>query len=137
MNINDSAQLLSETAQQITWVYTQDLDGTCQFYAESLGLEQVLDQGACRIFRSTGDSFIGICNVRPGREMNPNGVVISFVTNDVDGWYQRLLARGVTFDAPPELSNAFNVYSCFARDPNGYRIEFQRFVDPKWPVKKI
>lgn len=30
--------------QGITWVYTEDLDGTCRFYGETLGLTEVHDQ---------------------------------------------------------------------------------------------
>jgi hypothetical protein len=26
-----------------------------------------------------------------------------------------------------------NIYHCFLRDPNGYLIEIQRFLDPAWP----
>lgn len=121
-------------AQQVTWVYTDDLAGTARFYSETLALQQVLDQGACRIFRTGDSSFLGVCQVRPGREVEPRGVVITLVTDDVDGWYARLDGLGVPVDAPPRRSEAFNVYAFFARDPNGYRIEFQRFLDPAWPT---
>lgn len=122
--------------QQVTWVYTGDLDGTCAFYAGALALAQVLDQGTCRIFRAAPDAFIGVCRARPGREVQPAGVVITLVSDDVDGWYRRLRDAGVTLEGPPALSEAFNVYSFFARDPNGYRIEFQTFRDPAWPVPR-
>ena len=29
-------------------------------------------------------------------------------------------------------SEQFNVYCFFVLDPNGYRIEFQQFLDPAW-----
>ena len=35
-------------------------------------------------------------------------------------------------DVPPELSEKFNVYGFFLRDPNGYLLEFQTFLDPRW-----
>ena len=120
--------------QQLTWVYTDDLDGTATFYRDVLGLEQVLDQGACRIHRAGPDSFIGVCRTRPGRHCEPKGVVITFVTADVDGWYAYLSSKDVTIDSAPEHSQQFNVYCFFARDPNGYLIEFQRFMDPSWPA---
>ena len=120
--------------QSLVWVYTADLDGTCKFYADTLGLEQVLDQGGCRIFRMGPTGFIGVCFARPGRFVEPKGVVITFVSDDVDGWHAHLLAKGVTPDGPPKYSEAFNVYAFFARDPNGYLLEFQRFMDPVWPV---
>jgi predicted enzyme related to lactoylglutathione lyase len=119
--------------QQVTWVYTDDLDGTCEFYARSLGLALVLDQGSCRIYRTGADAFLGVCRSRPGRSVEPKGVVLTLVTNQVDDWYRRLSREGAPLDAPPALSEAFNVYSFFTRDPNGYRIEFQSFRDPAWP----
>jgi catechol 2,3-dioxygenase-like lactoylglutathione lyase family enzyme len=119
--------------QSVTWVYTPDIDGTCAFYADKLGLELVLDQGMCRIYRTGPTGFLGVCQKRPGREVEPKGVVITFVTDDVDGWHAHLLAQGVTPDGPPARSEAFNVYAFFARDPNGYRLEFQSFLDPAWP----
>lgn len=119
-------------AQSVTWVYTEDLDATCGFYADRLGLAQVLDQGQCRIFRMGPTGFLGVCRVRPGREVEPRGGVITFVTDDVDGWYAHLLAQGVTPEGPPAFSAQFNVYAFFVRDPNGYRLEFQSFRDPAW-----
>ncbi|MBL8699767.1 MAG: VOC family protein [Alphaproteobacteria bacterium] len=118
--------------QNVTWVYTDDLEGTCRFYAGTLGLVQVLDQGGCRIFKASASAFLGVCKVRPGRHVEPKGVVITFVTSDVDGWHRHLLARGVTPEAPPERSEKFNVYCFFAKDPNGYLLEFQTFLDPGW-----
>lgn len=119
--------------QSVTWIYTDDLDGTCRFYGTTLGLHQVLDQGGCRIFRQSASSFLGVCRVRPGRHSEPKGVVITFVTPDVDGWHRHLIAQGVTPDGVPTYSEAFNVYCFFARDPNGYLLEFQTFRDPAWP----
>lgn len=122
--------------QFITWVYTEDLPGTAAFYAEVLGLEQVLDQGACRIFRTAPDAFLGVCHARPGRYVEPKGVVLTLVGRDVDAWYEHLSNQGVTPEGPPEHSRQFNVYCFFARDPNGYLIEFQRFLDPDWPAPR-
>ncbi len=121
------------TSQSLTWVYTEDLDGTCRFYAETIGFPQVLDQGACRIFRTSPTGFLGVCQVRPGRWVEPKGTVITFVTDDVDAWHARLVARGAAPETPPARSAAFNVYAFFVRDPNGYLLEFQTFLDPAWP----
>ncbi len=124
--------------QSVTWIYTEDVDATCRFYGTTLGLEVVLDQvvaggGGCRIFRHSPTSFLGVCAVRPGRWSEPKGVVITFVTPDVDGWHRHLLAQGVTPEGAPTHSDKYNVYCFFARDPNGYLLEFQTFRDPAWP----
>lgn len=123
--------------QQVTWVYTQDLEVTAPFYEDTLGLQLILDQSACRIYRSSESSFLGLCRARPGREVEPRGIVLTLVTPDVDGWYAHLLATGVPLEGAPVRSGQFNVYSFFTRDPNGYRIEFQQFLDPAWPTATV
>ena len=119
-------------AQSVTWVYTDDLPGTSRFYAETLGLELALDQGGCHIYRTSPTGFLGVCIARPGRYVEPKGVVITIVTPDVDGWYRHLCAAGIRPEGAPEKSEKFNVYCFFAKDPNGYLLEFQTFLDPKW-----
>ncbi|MBM3545675.1 MAG: VOC family protein [Alphaproteobacteria bacterium] len=118
--------------QQITWVYTNDLPGTARFYGETIGLEQVLDQGGCRIFKTSATSFIGVCPVRPGRFVEPKGVVLTLVTDKVDEWHEMLKAKGVIILEPPTFHPSFAVYCLFAADPNGYKLEFQEFRTPAW-----
>jgi catechol 2,3-dioxygenase-like lactoylglutathione lyase family enzyme len=120
--------------QQVTFIYTRDLKTSVRFYAETLGLELVLDQGACRIFRVAGEAFLGVCT-NPARAVVPEGFTLTFVTPEVDAWHDRLAAKGVAIEGPPRETPAFRIYNFFARDPDGYRIEFQRFLDPAWPGK--
>ena len=117
--------------QQITWVYTYDLASTATFYAETLALEQVLDQGMCRVFRVGQTSFIGVCQ-RPDRDVEPKGVILTLLTPDVDGWYARLKAAGEDIVSEPSYSERSQAYAFFCRDPEGYRVEFQHFHDPRW-----
>ncbi len=118
--------------QQVTFLYVRNLEQSANFYAETLGLEQVLDQGGCRIFRVAGEAFLGICG-HPEHKTAPKGFAFTFVTPQVDAWHDRLAAKGVTIEAPPEENERFRIYNFFARDPDGYLLEFQRFLDPAWP----
>lgn len=119
--------------QNVTFIYTETLEETASWYAEVLGLEMVLDQGQCRIFQASPSGYLGICFARPGRFVEPKGVVYTFVTPDVDGWHAHLTERGADVVDTPHLSEKFNVYAFFCRDPNGYILEFQSFRDPRWP----
>ena len=121
-------------SQQVTWIYTHDLQGTARFYGETLGLEQVLDQGSCRIYKTSATSFLGVCQVRPGRFVEPKGVVITMVTKNVDEWHALLKARGVTILETPAYHSSFDVYCFCAADPNGYKLEFQAFRNPAWKM---
>jgi catechol 2,3-dioxygenase-like lactoylglutathione lyase family enzyme len=121
--------------QQVTFLYVEDLEVSARFYGELIGLEQVLDQGACRIFRVAGEGFLGLCTSR-ARAVVPEGVTVTFVTPEVDRWHDRLAAAGVAIEAPPAENARFRIYNFFARDPDGYLLEFQRFLDPAWPAAK-
>ncbi len=118
--------------QLVTFLYTPDLVTTARFYEQVLGLEMVLNQGVCRIYRVSRDGLVGFCQ-KDGVEPRPQTIILTLVTPDVDGWYERLTAQGVAFDKPPTLNPQYNIYHCFLRDPNGYLLEIQRFLDPTWP----
>lgn len=115
---------------QITFCYTPDLEATARFYEEVLGLELALDQGVCRIYRVASGAFLGFCTRADAPR--PESIILTFVTSDADEWYARLRARGVTCEQSPAYNTEFQIYHCFMRDPNGYRIEIQRFEDPRW-----
>ena len=63
----------------------------------------------------------------------PKGVILTLVSQEVDRWADYLQAHGITLEKPPTLYDRFNIYHCFLRDPNGYLIEIQQFLDPAWP----
>lgn len=115
--------------QMVSWVYTHDLEDTCRFYADMLGLTQVRDEGAARIFQISPSGFIGVCKAIGGRVVEPGGGMITVVSDDVDGWYERLEAAGASLKGKPEKVEAFGIYAFLAKDPNGYLIEFQQFLE--------
>jgi catechol 2,3-dioxygenase-like lactoylglutathione lyase family enzyme len=120
--------------QQVTFLYTADLAATADFYEKTLGLPLALDQGGCRIYGVAQNAFLGFCShSSAGRRDDTSGVVLTLVTDEVDAWYERLRARGVPFERAPAHNETYNIYHCFFRDPNGYLIEIQRFLDPAWP----
>lgn len=123
-----------EVDSQITFLYTQDLAETGRFYEQVMGLELKLDQGACRIYQVGQDAYLGFCQ-RDVSTAEPGGpgartLILTLVTPDVNGWYDYLTERGVSFEKPPGANPKFQIYHCFLRDPNGYLIEIQRFLHP-------
>jgi catechol 2,3-dioxygenase-like lactoylglutathione lyase family enzyme len=118
--------------QQVTFLYTHDLAATARFYQVILGLQLALDQGDCCIYCVSHGGYLGFCQ-REDTPKEPAGVILTFVTPEVDEWYRFLSDQGVTFDKSPALNPKYNIYHCFLRDPNGYLIEIQRFLDPSWP----
>ncbi|MBA3531099.1 MAG: VOC family protein [Ardenticatenales bacterium] len=55
-------------------------------------------------------------------------MILTLISDDVDGWYDRLRGSGAIVVRAPERNEEFGIYHFFARDPNGYRIEIQRFL---------
>jgi catechol 2,3-dioxygenase-like lactoylglutathione lyase family enzyme len=130
--------------QLVTFLRVSSLEATAAFYGGVLGLEQVLDQGACRIFRAAGDAFVGFCRPTTNLVGEPaTGVILTLVVDGrtaVDAWAERLSAldadalHGGRIDRPPAYNPAFNIYHLFLRDPDGYLVEIQAFLDPVWPA---
>jgi len=122
---------MQEFEQFVTFLYTEDLVSSSRFLADTLGLRLVLDQGRCHIFRVAPHSYLGVCE-REGPSPS-SGVIVTFVTHDVDGWHERLKAAGVPIVKAPAHNEEYSIYHMFFRDPNGYLFEVQQFFDPTWP----
>ncbi len=119
--------------QQVTFLYTRDLEKTVHFYETIMGLSLILDQGSCRIYRVSNDAFLGFC--QSDTVVNgPEGIIFTFATREVDDWYQYLSEQGIEFEKPPAHNPTYNIYHCFLRDPNGYLLEIQQFLNPAWPT---
>ena len=116
--------------QQVTFLLVSDLERSTRFYRDALGLEIALDQGDCRILRVTDTAFVGICQREGPRD--PDAVLVTFVTDDVDALHRALLAADVPCEKEPQLNTTYNVYHAFYRDPDGFLVETQRFLDPAW-----
>lgn len=120
--------------QQITFIYTDDLEKSSAFYENVLGLALWRDQGTCRIYATTPGAFIGICQMSASSKghvtsAEQHNIILTIVTDEVDIWYQTLQERGITFEKAPQINPKYKIYHCFLRDPNGYLIEIQHFLD--------
>lgn len=118
--------------QQVTFLLVADLNRSAAFYRDLLGLDVVLDQGDCLILQTAATSFIGICE-RPDRP-HPGSVIVTLVADDVDERHRQMVSAGVLCERKPQLNETYNVYHAFYRDPDGFLIEVQRFLDPRWPT---
>jgi catechol 2,3-dioxygenase-like lactoylglutathione lyase family enzyme len=116
-------------SQQITFLDTRDLRRTADFYERVLGLRLARDQGACRIYHVSGNAYLGFCE-RATAAAEPQGVVFTLVTDQVDAWCVYLKSQGVELIKAPVDNPSYRIYNAFVRDPNGYVIEIQRFWEP-------
>ncbi len=123
---------MSQVIGQITWVYTHDLERSLTFWRDALGLRIVRDAGAAVIFETVPGARIGVCTAFDGRVVQPEGSMITLLVADsdqVDEWYRQLCDLDVPSRGAPQVLKAFNIYSFFCEDPNGYVVEIQCFLD--------
>lgn len=117
---------------QITFLYTRDLEKSAQFYEGILGLPLIVDQGSCRIYHIVGrQAYFGICERNTAPEQ-PEGIIFTIVTQDVDAWYERITSNGWECEYAPRTNETYNIYHFFVKDPNGYLLEVQRFAEADW-----
>ena len=123
---------MKKFSSTITFLQTDDLDKTTEFYVKNLHCKLILDQGQCRIFETSNMTFIGFCS-HDFLNKNQNTVCLTFVCDskeDVDIWYNQLKELNVPTKAPPAENKKFRIYNFFATDPNGITIEIQFFLHP-------
>jgi len=114
--------------QTITFLKTRDLESTSHFYEEILELPLVRDQGVCRIYKTSANGYLGFCTHLEAPQAK--GIILTLVTDDVDGWYQKLGNKGVEITEAPTHNPKYQIYHFFFKDPNGYTLEIQRFDEP-------
>ena len=115
----------------ITFLYYKDLDTVVPFYRDILGLILARDQGWCKIFSINGMSYVGLVDEAVGsmRMTEEKSVLLTLVVDDVDAWYDHVRAHNVQVLGTPTLHEEIGVYCFFLKDPAGYTLEIQRFVD--------
>ena len=112
----------------ITFLGTEDLEKTSNFYINILGLSLYKDQGKCLIFSINNQSKIGFCKHMAvvHKDKSP---ILTLVTENVDKTYNKLIECGLDNLEKPKINKKFNIYHFFFKDPNGYTIEIQKFLD--------
>jgi catechol 2,3-dioxygenase-like lactoylglutathione lyase family enzyme len=118
----------------IIWLYYRDVPNAQAFYENNFGFELWVDQGLAKLYPSSPTGFIGLVDETRGlhRFSEKKAVNVSFLTDEIDAWYERLRSRGVLIKDPLEDSESIPVRAFVGYDPAGYYIEFDTFLeDPR------
>ena len=119
---------------QVTFLYYKDLTAPRKFYGEVLGLAPYFETEWVTLYRTVAATTIGLVkepDSDTGAKTKRSVVMVSLVTDDVDGWYRKLRHNpGVhvvkaLYDHPAVPIRAFEV-----EDPAGYPVEFFQWIDP-------
>lgn len=115
---------------QISFLYFDDLDAACDFFANTLGLPLVCDQGWSRIYQTSVSSYIGAVDRSRGacKATTRDGVLTSLVVVNFDEMHQRLVDKGISFDHPPHYSESLQIKSMMFIGPEGYKFEVEEFL---------
>ena len=114
----------------ITFFYYDDIHVVVPFYENVLGFEPVLDQGLARIYRIAENCYFGIVDGNRGhlKHQEKSAVLLTIVSQDVEGWHKRIKEAGVAGQSEMLRGNFCEHF--FFEDPAGYSIEIQRFHNP-------
>ena len=115
----------------IVWLYYKDVPKAQRFYEDVLGLALMVDQGFAKVYQVSPTSFIGLVDEAQGlhRASDTKPVTVSFVTEQIDEWYQYLQGKGVKIRSPLGDATRHPTRGFVALDPEGYFLEFERFLD--------
>jgi catechol 2,3-dioxygenase-like lactoylglutathione lyase family enzyme len=109
----------------------KDVKRSAAFYGKKLGLKIEIDSAPhFALVRIGPGASIGLLaarhavpkGIKPASKAQHAAIHVELSTDDLDGLYKRLKARGVAFSEPPH-DEAWE-RSAQARDPDGYTIEF-------------
>ena len=98
-----------------------------------MGFRQVVDQGWAKVYQGSRTGYIGLVDERRGmnRWSEKKAVNVSFIIDDIDGWFNTVKQRGAFPLRDTVVSDdASGRYRAFVGyDPEGYYMEFDRFRD--------
>ena len=118
---------------QITFLYYDDLVPASAFYEAVMEFEMVEDQGGAKIYRVSGNAYMGIVDEKFGyHKTHPeNALLFTLVVDDVEQSYAYLKAKGVTVLDELTPAGTSKIRRFVIQDPGGYTIEVQQFLEPE------
>jgi predicted enzyme related to lactoylglutathione lyase len=115
----------------VLWLYYQNVTVIQQFYATILGLPVAVEQSFASLYRTSPTGYLG--PVVAGRGLHPyseqKAVTISLLTDDIEGWFQRLQGAAGSQLRTPEIVTRDRYRAFVAYDPEGYYMEFNTFLN--------
>jgi len=114
----------------ITFTYYDDLEKAAEFYGEVMGFELVIDVDFAKVYRVSNGAHMGIVDGKRG-SMKPTEdkpVMLTFIVDDIEDWYEYLSSKGVDVFQPPEEAAYLKMKTLLLRDPEGYVVEILEFL---------
>lgn len=127
----NSKQKELEIKGNIVFFYYKNLKKTQDFYQDILGLNLVADYEFAKIFQISQTSYVALIDEKKGMHSTsePKTATLSFITDEIDDWYNYLKEKGVEMRGPARDAKSHPTRGFVAFDPEGYYLEFERFLD--------
>ena len=127
----EAVEIATAPAIQATnaFYYYADVEAAHEFYTGVLGFETVVDYGFAKIMRVAPSSYLTLVDAAEGMHSadEPKTVTLAVVTEQVEGWFDYLTARGVPMRSGFTPAEGRPHDGFVAIDPEGYLLEFERF----------
>lgn len=113
---------------ELHWFY-KDLDAARDFYTNKLGLKIQSNSDSLVVLQLVGDSNLVLRDLSSSsyQPSTPKSVALAFLTADLQGWYDHLLAQKVPIKYPLKVKPGGPHDGFVAVDPEGYLLEFETF----------
>lgn len=107
--------------------FFKDVPAAERFYGGTLGLPQT----GLGLYRLSGTAYLRVSpRAEAGEDADaPKTATLSFVTDEVDGWYDYLKAAGLPMRSELKDATRHPTRGFVAVDPEGHLLEFERFLD--------
>jgi len=115
----------------VLWLYYDELEPIEAFYEGLLDVEMIVDQGWAKVYPVSATGYVGLVDASRGlhQATDEHGVTVSFFTDDVDGWFDRVRRMGVEVRTDEIVMESERVRVFVGYDPAGYFLEWDTFLD--------
>jgi catechol 2,3-dioxygenase-like lactoylglutathione lyase family enzyme len=116
----------------VLWLYYEALPPIQRFYEQALGARMIVDQGWAKVYPTSRTGFIGFVDGARGlhRATREKGVSVSFLTDDVEAWFERMAGqRDFEFRTEELGDESGRVRTFVGYDPGRYFLEWDTFLD--------
>ncbi len=123
----------------VFWLYYQNLEEANRFYNEKFGFELLVRQSYSTIFSNGSGSFVGLVDEAKGlhKYSDTKSVTISFITREIDRWYEILKNKNMEFRGEISDSSREPIRSFVTFDIGKYYIEFDQFYEDERNIKLL
>ena len=117
----------------ITFFYYDDLNAPATSYSNVMRFKLVDDQKWAKIYQINGNAFLGIVDGKKGfcKVQDKNAVLLTLVVDDVHSRYTYFKDNGINLVGEVQKKEDIQVHCFFLKDPGGYVLEVQQFLNPE------